>query len=73
MNYSGLETLREDVAALGNGMCDLRTALNRLESQYRYDAASLPERMASQTLRRINALFLEAYREMLALDETFQD
>ncbi|MCT4709195.1 hypothetical protein MUA04_03160 [Enterobacteriaceae bacterium H11S18] len=73
MNYSELETLREDVAALGNGMCDLRTELNRMEAQYRYDAASLAERMASQTLRRINALFLEAYREVLALDETFQD
>ncbi|KFC76652.1 hypothetical protein GBAG_4372 [Buttiauxella agrestis ATCC 33320] len=44
-----------------------------MESQYRYDAASLAERMASQTLRRINALFLEAYREALVLDEAFQD
>lgn len=73
MNYPGLETLRADVAALSNGMCDLRTTLNRMESQYRYGAASLAERMASQTLRRINALFLEAYREALVLDEAFQD
>lgn len=73
MNYPGLETLRADVAALSNGMCDLRTTLNRMESQYRYDAASLAERMASQTLRRINALFLETYREALVLDEAFQD
>lgn len=73
MNYEGLETLRADVAALSNGMCDLRTTLNRMESQYRYDAATLAERLASQTLRRINGLFLEAYREILTLDETFQD
>ena len=31
------------------------------------------ERMAAQTLRRINTLLLEAYREALVLDETFQD
>ncbi|NWC63984.1 hypothetical protein [Cedecea sp. P7760] len=73
MNYEGLETLRADVAALSNGMCDLRTTLNRMESQYRYDAGTLAERLASQTLRRINGLFLEAYREILTLDETFQD
>ncbi|WNJ82240.1 hypothetical protein RJE46_24495 (plasmid) [Cedecea neteri] len=73
MNYEGLETLRADVAALSNGMCYLRTTLNRMESQYRYDAATLAERLASQTLRRINGLFLEAYREILTLDETFQD
>ena len=56
MNYPGLETLRADVAALSNAMCDVRMLLNRLESQ-----------------RRINTLLLEAYREALVLDETFQD
>lgn len=43
------------------------------ESQHRHDAATLAERMAAQTLRRINALLMEAYREALVLDETFQD
>jgi hypothetical protein len=72
MNYPGLEHLRADVAALSNAMCDVRMLLNRLESQHRHDAATLTERMAAQTLRRINTL-LEAYREALVLDETFQD
>lgn len=69
----GLEHLRADVAALSNAMCDVRMLLNRLESQHRHDAATLTERMAAQTLRRINTLLLEAYREALVLDETFQD
>lgn len=73
MNYSGHETLRTDVAALANSMCDLRTELNRLESQYRYDADSLPERLARQTICRINALLLKAYREALELDASFKD
>jgi hypothetical protein len=47
--------------------------LNRLESEHRHDSATLARRMAAQTLRRINARFLEAYREMLELDESFQD
>ena len=73
MNYPGLEHLRADVAALSNAMCDVWMLLNRLESQHRHDAATLNERMAAQTLRRINTLLLEAYREALVLDETFQD
>ncbi|EMI5464494.1 hypothetical protein R8E95_004594 [Enterobacter roggenkampii] len=73
MNYPGFETLRADVAALSNAMCDVRMLLNRLESQHRHDAATLTERMAAQTLRRINTLLLEAWREALVLDETFQD
>jgi hypothetical protein len=73
MNYPGLEALRADVAALSNAMCDVRMLLNRLDTQYRPDTATLAERLAAQTLRRINALLLEAYREALVLDETFQD
>ena len=73
MNYPGLENLRADVAAVSNAMCDVRMLLNRLEAQHRHDSASLAERMAAQSLRRINALLLEAYREALVLDETFQD
>lgn len=73
MNYPGLEALRADVAALSNAMCDARMLLNRLESQHRPDAATLAERLAAQTLRRINTLLLEAYREALVLDETFQN
>ncbi|WP_158780494.1 hypothetical protein [Pantoea sp. BAV 3049] len=73
MNYAGFEALRADVAALANSMCDLRTELNRLESQYRYDADPLSERLARQTLCRINALYLAAYREVLDLDAAFRD
>ena len=73
MNYPGLESLRADVAALSNALCDVRRLRHRLEAQHRHDAATLAERMAAQTLRRINSLLLEAYREALVLDETFQD
>ncbi|EOI7435734.1 hypothetical protein ACONXG_004055 [Yersinia enterocolitica] len=69
MNYDGFEGLRADVAALSNAMCDLRQTLNGLEQQYSYKAESLSVLLASQTLRRINALYLEAYRE----DECFKD
>lgn len=73
MNYAGYEELRADVAALSNEMCDLRTRLNGLESGWRQDSGSLPERLARLTVCRINALFLEAYKEALALDTAFQD
>nr|WP_227741819.1 MULTISPECIES: hypothetical protein [Hafnia] len=54
-------------------MCDLRQTLNGLEQQYNYQAESLPVLLASQTLRRINALYLKAYCEVLTLDESFKD
>ncbi|EBZ0493691.1 hypothetical protein LSB85_004484 [Salmonella enterica] len=73
MNYGGHEKLRAEVAALANSMCDVRTTLNRLEAITRYDADSLAERLIKQTLRRINALYLEAYKEVIELDENFQD
>lgn len=72
-NYAGHEELRADVAALANDMCDLGARLNGLESGWRWDSDSLPERLARQTVCRINALFLEAYKEVLMLDATFED
>lgn len=54
-------------------MCDLRRTLNELEAQYNYKAEALPVILVSQTLRRINALYLEAYREVLSFDESFKD
>lgn len=69
-NYAGNEALRADVAALANSMCDLRATLNALESRYRYDAENLTERMARQTICRINAHYLEAYRQ--ELDASFK-
>lgn len=69
MNYVGYEALRADVAALANTMCDLRATLNRLEAKYSYQEEALAVRLVGQTLRRINALYLEAYREVLVLDE----
>ncbi|EPA3166664.1 hypothetical protein ACQ26G_003818 [Yersinia enterocolitica] len=73
MNYIGCEALRADVAALANTMCDLRARLNGLEVKYSYQEEVLAVRLAGQTLRRINALYLEAYREVLVLDECFKD
>ena len=73
MNDDGLETLRADVAALANTMCDLRQTLNGLEMQYNYQAESLPVLLASQTLRRINTLYRDAYLEVLTLDESFKE
>jgi hypothetical protein len=74
-NYAGNEALRADVAALANSMCDLRATLNALESRYRYryDAENLTERLARQTICRINTLYLEAYRQALELDASFKD
>lgn len=71
-NYAGLEKLRADVAELANTMCDVRTTLNALDA-YHYRSDSLAERLAGQSLRRINALYLEAYKEVLVLDECFKD
>ena len=73
MSYYGFERLRTDVAALENAMCDLRQTLNRFEQQYNYQAEALPVLLASQTLRRINELYLKAYCEVLTLDESFKD
>jgi hypothetical protein len=72
-NYAGNEVLRADVAALANSMCDLRATLNALESRYHYDAENLTERLARQTICRINVLYLEAYRQALELDASFKD
>ncbi|HGV5114868.1 TPA: hypothetical protein ACNHEA_005668, partial [Klebsiella pneumoniae] len=38
-----------------------------------YDAENLTERLARQTICRINALYLEAYRQALELDASFKD
>lgn len=73
MNYPGHEDLRAAVAALAGSMCDLRNTLNALERQYRYDAPALADRLAGQTLRRINTLYLAAFQEVLELDESFKD
>lgn len=73
MNYTRYEALRADVAALTNRMIDLRTTLNALEARYHYDADPLPERLARHSLCRINALFFDAYQEVLVLDACFKD
>jgi hypothetical protein len=54
-------------------MCDLRATLNALESRYHYDAENLTERLARQTICRINVLYFEAYRQALELDASFKD
>ncbi|EHM5632405.1 hypothetical protein R2C72_003901 [Salmonella enterica] len=72
MNYAGHEKLRADVAELANNMSDLRDALNDMD-RYRFDSGVLTERLARQTLFRINALFMVAYNEILELDACFKD
>jgi hypothetical protein len=54
-------------------MCDLRATLNGMEHRYRFDSDVLAERLARQTLFRINALFMAAYNEILELDACFKD
>ena len=73
MNYAGHEKLRAEVAEVANNMCDLRATLNGMEHSYRFDSEVLTERLARQTLFRINALFMAAYNEMLELDTCFKD
>ena len=73
MNYAGYEALRCEVAALANSMCDLRTTLKVLEDRYHWRHEGLTERLAGQSLRRINTLLNEAYNEALMLDESFKD
>ncbi|EED9464886.1 hypothetical protein AA481_004988 [Salmonella enterica subsp. enterica] len=72
MNYAGHEKLRADVVELANNMSDLRDALNNMD-RYRFDSGVLTERLARQTLFRINALFMAAYNEILELDACFKD
>ncbi|EKN4988143.1 hypothetical protein PXT16_004500 [Salmonella enterica] len=73
MNYSGHEKLRAEVAALANIMCDLRATLKVLEERYHWQRHGLTERLAGQSLRRINTLLDEAYNESLMLNECFKD
>ncbi|EAZ9185779.1 hypothetical protein FNH73_19905 [Salmonella enterica subsp. salamae] len=73
MNYAGHEKLRAEMAEVANNMCDLRATLNGMEHRYRFDSDVLAERLARQTLFRINALFMEAYNEILELDACFKD
>lgn len=69
MNYAGHEKLRADVAEVANTMCDLRARLNDMEHRCRFDSDVLVERLTRQTLYRANRLFMEAYTEILELDE----
>ncbi|EJF0242739.1 hypothetical protein [Citrobacter sp. RHB35-C17] len=73
MNYSGHEQLRAEVAELASSMCDLRATLKVLEERWHWQHDGLAERLAGQSLRRINTLLNEAYNETLMLDESFKD
>jgi len=72
-NYDGNERLRNEIATLCNSMNDVLEALTQLEKACPPAEDCLVVRMAGQSLRRINALYLDAYREMLALDICFED
>ncbi|OFC63614.1 hypothetical protein [Candidatus Erwinia dacicola] len=73
MNYAGIESLRSDVAELVNMMDELWVRMNALGSHNYRDDTPAAELMARQAVTRINALFLNAYREMLALNACFKD
>lgn len=73
MNYEGLTTLRADIAALANRMCDIRAEMNALEAACRFDSENLAERLACQTVFRANTLYMQAYNEILELDACFKD
>ncbi|OCJ37357.1 MULTISPECIES: hypothetical protein [Serratia] len=72
-NYEGFEALREDIAKVGHMMDELHMALFKLTSTYPVTEDALVIRLAGQSLRRINTLCLEAYREMAALDHCFEE
>jgi len=72
-NYAGLEPLREDVAALANDIYELLSKLKALELQKCLDEETLAERLARNAFYRIRELYMEAYREALALDACFKD
>ncbi|EBW6041412.1 TPA: hypothetical protein H2R31_005036 [Salmonella enterica] len=73
MNYAGHETLRAEVALLASSMCDLRITLKVPEDRYHWQRHGLAERLAGQSLRRINTLLDEAFNESLMLSECFKD
>lgn len=73
MNYEGNEQLHADIAALVNSMCELRHTLNSLEFRYGDNEGKLTEQLARQTFCRINAFYLKAYREVLALETCFKN
>lgn len=73
MKCAGHKKLHAEVTALEKAMYELRKQLWRMEYNWRSDSHNLPERLAGQSIGRINALFLQAYREALALDDCFDD
>lgn len=73
MNYAGLEPLREDVATLANDMYELLSRLEALESKKNHDAKTVAELLVRNAFCRIRSLYMEAYREALALDASFND
>lgn len=72
-NYAGLEPLREDVATLANDIYELISRLKTLEPQKCQDEETLAELLVRNAFCRIRELYMEAYREALALDACFKD
>lgn len=70
---AGFNLLLVEVIALKRDMRELRRTLNWLISRYPNDSCPLAESLIRQSLCRINALYLEAYKEVLALDDCFRD
>jgi hypothetical protein len=73
MNYAGTESVRTDVAELVIRMDELRMRMNALGAHSHLNDLPAAELMARQAVTRINALFLKAYLEMLALNACFKD
>lgn len=72
-NYVGFEALRAEIANVSHIMDELHMALFKLTSECPATEDELVVRMAGHSLRRINALCTDAYREMAALNDCFQE
>ena len=72
-NYSGHETLRDDLAALVNNMDSLRMQIRELEKKYHDDCPDLVDALAADFLRNLNEQFLSVYIRALAFCDCFRD
>ncbi|CAK9887205.1 MAG: hypothetical protein XXXJIFNMEKO3_LKCDNKCA_00153 (plasmid) [Candidatus Erwinia impunctatus] len=65
------KNMREETESMVNRIYEMRVALRKLEARY-HKSDVLCERLAGVSVRRINVLLDEAYREILILDNAFQ-
>ncbi|EAS1759757.1 hypothetical protein OY11_18020 [Salmonella enterica] len=73
MNYEGYEELRQDIATLSNDMHEMYQRLTLLEQKYRWNSKELTQNLAGQTLRIVNAQFVQFYKDIAELELIFSD